>query len=118
MSGGVTTIASSSFASKNLPDSLDLSTHHFLIGASTAKPDTGTLLVIRYTYTHMHNIAIRKVKDLEVSARQWVQRLLGRTLKEDEEVAVSVLDRHDLKAQEAVANKVWDNPDDAIYDRL
>lgn len=40
--------------------------------------------------TTMHNIAIQKVRDLESTARQWVQRLLGRELKEEEEVAVLV----------------------------
>jgi hypothetical protein len=42
----------------------------------------------------MHNIAIRKVRDLGADARQLFQLLLGRTLHEEEEVAVLVRQPH------------------------
>ncbi len=38
----------------------------------------------------MENIAMRQVKDLEPAAKRWLQKLLGRKLREDEEVTVVV----------------------------
>lgn len=39
----------------------------------------------------MAQIAVRTAKDLQVPARQWVESLFGRALREDEEVAVFVI---------------------------
>ena len=47
----------------------------------------------------MDNMSVSKFKDLETVAKQWVQRMLGRTLTDDEEVAVMAFPPHDAPAQ-------------------
>ena len=42
----------------------------------------------------MSNIAVRKVRDLDEPARQWIARLFGRELGEDEEITISVFPPH------------------------
>jgi hypothetical protein len=42
----------------------------------------------------MSNVAVRKVRDLDEPARQWIAGLFGRELGEDEEVTISVFPPH------------------------
>lgn len=42
----------------------------------------------------MSNIAVRRVRDLDEPARQWIARLFGRDLDEDEEITISVFPPH------------------------
>jgi hypothetical protein len=42
----------------------------------------------------MSNVAVRRFRDLDESARQWVARLFGRDLGEDEEITISVFPPH------------------------
>jgi hypothetical protein len=42
----------------------------------------------------MQSISVQKARDLQAEARQWVEGLFGRSLHEDEEVAVFALPPH------------------------
>ena len=42
----------------------------------------------------MHSFAVQKAGDIELPARQWLQRLFGRSLGEDEDVTVFVISPH------------------------
>jgi hypothetical protein len=49
----------------------------------------------------MLNVAVRKVRDLDEPARQWITHLFGRALGEDEEITITVFPPH-LAPSEAV----------------
>ena len=49
----------------------------------------------------MENISVLKVKELEAAAKQLVQRLLGRKLQDEEEVAVMAFPPHPAPPQDA-----------------
>ena len=42
----------------------------------------------------MENITTQKVGDLEIPAREWLHRLFGRSLQEEEEVTILVFPQH------------------------
>lgn len=48
----------------------------------------------------MENIAIQKASQIDSAARQWLQRLFGRALSEDEEVTIFVPVAHEAPPQE------------------
>ncbi len=48
----------------------------------------------------MENIAIQKASQIDSAARQWLQRLFGRALSEDEEVTVFIPAARKAPAQE------------------
>ncbi len=49
----------------------------------------------------MEHVAVQKVKDIEAAARQWLQRLLGRKLKDEEQVTVMIFPPHAAPSGEA-----------------
>jgi hypothetical protein len=42
----------------------------------------------------MSNIAVRKVRDLDEPARQWITHLFGRNLGDDEEITITLFPPH------------------------
>ena len=62
----------------------------------------------------MESIVVRKAKELDSAAKQWVQRLLGRQLEDDEQVTVLAFPPHaappEAVRQQAVArlNRILD----------
>jgi hypothetical protein len=42
----------------------------------------------------MSNVAVRRVRDLDEPARQWITHLFGRDLGEDEEITITVFPPH------------------------
>lgn len=66
-------------------------------------------------------ITVQIVKNIDAAARQWVQHVLGRTLRDEQRLIISVEDEDTtswLKSQEETLNTVWDNKDDAVYDEV
>jgi hypothetical protein len=49
---------------------------------------------------HMENIAIQKASQIDAAAREWLQRLFGRPLSEDEEVTIFVPVSHDAPSMD------------------
>lgn len=70
----------------------------------------------------MEHMTVQKAKDLDQPARQWLQRLFGRALQEDEEVTILLFPPHaapsaaDRKQTFHRMNKVLDKAADNMKD--
>ncbi|MGH9451607.1 MAG: hypothetical protein ACRD11_13890 [Terriglobia bacterium] len=76
----------------------------------------------------MQNIVIQKVHELSADARQAVERVLGRTLREEEEVSIMAFSPHDApdgpdrqalarkleQRMKKTANRVKNVPDEQV----
>jgi hypothetical protein len=49
----------------------------------------------------MDNFAVRKAREIEPPIRQWIERLFGRSLKEDENLAFFVTSPEDVPPEKA-----------------